>query len=65
MSRIRVEASYLAAVYQVAGHRLLAEDTLTDGQKARLTELILNTLSDPAHHNPQTITDLYHMAVQP
>jgi len=65
VTRIRVEESYLAAVYQVAGDRLLADDLPTEGQKARLTELILNALSKPEDYTPEIIHDLYRMAKLP
>jgi hypothetical protein len=54
-----------ALLYQIAGDRLLADDLLTEGQKARLTELILNTLDQPDRYPVKVIRDLYKLAKTP
>jgi hypothetical protein len=55
----------LAAAYQLAGHRLLSEDDLTEGQKDRLTNLLLDILSDPDRYRSSDIRGLVEMALKP
>ena len=53
------------AAYQVAGALLLAPDLYTDGQRARLTEHLLNILSEPDRFSPRTARLLARMAEEP
>lgn len=57
-------AKLFGLLYQIAGHRLLVED-LTEGQKDRLTELLLSTLEDPDRLPVSVVRDLYTLAVKP
>ena len=52
-----------ADCYQIAGHLLLADDTLTKGQKQRLIELLLNVLSEPERYKAKIVRSLYRMAL--
>lgn len=52
--------------YQIAGGLLLGpDDDLTEGQRARLTELLLNVLSEPVRYSAKLVKDLEKMAVEP
>ena len=51
--------------YQLAGFLLLAPEDLTDGQRDRLTELLLNVLSEPDRYSPKLIRVLRKLAVAP
>lgn len=53
-----------ATLYQIAGHRLLSSDDLTDGQKERLDTLILDVLSDPDRYKASVVRDLYEEALK-
>ena len=55
----------LGDLYQIAGHRLLAEDSLTAGQRERLTELLLDVLSEPDRFSAGVLRKLYRMAMKP
>ena len=51
--------------YQLAGGLLLlAPDRLTEGQRARLTELLLDVLSEPGRYTPELERSLRDMAVK-
>jgi len=51
--------------YQLAGGLLLAPDHLTEGQRERLTELLLNVLSEPDRYTADLVRKLRAMAVKP
>ena len=51
--------------YQLAGSLLLAPDIFTEGQRERLTELLLNVLSEPNRYTYKTLNLLRRMAVKP
>ena len=50
--------------YQIAGELLLSPDHLTEGQKDRLTELLLNILSSSADYSGRTVRILRDSAVR-
>ena len=58
-------AKLFADLYQIAGHRLLAAKDLTPGQQARLTELLLDVLSEPDRFTARIVRKLYRLAVKP
>ena len=62
MSRRR---KLFAELYQAAGELLLAPDVLTEGQRARLTELVLDVLSEPDRYKARVLGDLRRMAKRP
>ena len=51
--------------YQIAGHRLLMEDQLTEGQRERLTELLMDMLEDPNRYKVKVWRRLAKLAVMP
>lgn len=51
--------------YQIAGSLLLTQGYHTTGQHQRLTELLLNILSEPDRYSPRLIRDLRRMALEP
>lgn len=54
----------MAELYQILGQLLLAPETLTEGQRDRLTELVLNVLSDPDRYSVEVIERLRATAVR-
>lgn len=54
-----------AVAYQIAGSLLLAPDALTEGQRERLTELLLNILSEPDRFKASTALSLHRSAMKP
>jgi hypothetical protein len=54
----------IAALYQLAGQRLLCEEDLTPGQRNRLTELLLNALAEPRRYTPELIRTLTDLAME-
>lgn len=61
--RNRKNGKFFADLYQLAGELLLAPDTLSDGQKARLTETLLDALSQPNHFSAYSIRAKRALAV--
>jgi hypothetical protein len=51
-----------AALYQLAGSLLLA-DAWTPGQSERLTDLLLDVLSEPERYTAKLIAELQRLAV--
>jgi hypothetical protein len=51
--------------YQLAGILLLAPGHLTEGQRERLTELLLDVLSEPDRYDAKAIRLLRNMAMKP
>ena len=52
--------------YQIAGGLLLMPvDHYTAGQRARLTEVLLNALSDPDRYSAKLVRRLARLAVEP
>lgn len=53
------------AAYQVAAPLLLRPDLYTKGERKRLTEHLLNVLSEPDRFGPRLVADLARMAIEP
>jgi hypothetical protein len=52
-------------LYQVAGPLLLNPEFYTEGQRARLRELVLNVLSEPDRYTAKLVRELQRLAVEP
>lgn len=65
MSRKGLSPSAAAALYQVAGSVTSAPDLLTDGQRDRLRELLLNVLANPERYTAKLIRIEHDLAVAP
>ena len=55
----------IAEAYQLAGSCVMGDDTLTEGQRARLGTLLLDVLSEPERFDPEEIHDLRKQAMLP
>ena len=64
MSKLKYRKKWHAA-YQLAGGLLLAPDHFTEGQRDRLTELLLNVLSEPDRYTAGLIRILQDSAQKP
>jgi hypothetical protein len=59
------ERSLMAELYQLAGVLLLDESNLTDGQRDRLRQLLLDVLANPERYTAESVHRLRTQAVQP
>lgn len=57
--------SLFMALYQITGGLLLAPDFYTEGQRDRLTELVLNVLSNPEGYTAKRVYRLRDLALRP
>jgi hypothetical protein len=60
-----LSANAAGALYQIAGQVTLGRDALTEGQRKRLEQLLLNVLADPDTYSTKRINDLYVIAMEP
>ena len=60
-----LSAMAAGALYQVAGEVTLGRDSLTEGQRQRLEQLVLDVLADPDRYSARLINDLYAIAKEP
>jgi hypothetical protein len=59
------ERSLMAELYQLAGVLLLDESNLTDGQRDRLRQLLLDVLANPERYTAEAVHRLRTQAIQP
>jgi hypothetical protein len=65
MSRGRRRKQW-ADCYQIAGGLLLGpDDFYTAGQRARLTEVLLNAMSEPDRYTAKVVRRLARLAIMP
>jgi len=60
-----LSANAAGALYQIAGQVTIGRDALTDGQRKRLEQLLLNVLAEPDTHSAKRIDILYAIAMEP
>lgn len=60
-----LSAMAAGALYQIAGQVTIGRDALTDGQRKRLEQLVLNVLAEPDMYSAKRINILYVIAMEP
>jgi hypothetical protein len=60
-----LSANATGALYQIAGQVTIGRDSLTEGQRTRLEQLLLDVLADPDEYSTKRINDLYAIAMEP
>ena len=60
-----LSAMATGVLYQVAGAVTLGQDSLTEGQRRRLEQLLLDVLADPDQYTARRISDLEAIAREP
>ncbi len=60
-----LSANAAGALYQIAGQVTIGRDVLTEGQRKRLEQLLLDVLADPDRYSTKVINDLEAIAREP